>query len=70
MMKIKCYPKAELAQMYFPGSAPHSACNNLARWIRRCPELVEALQLCNQHLHSKFYSAQAVRLIVEYLGEP
>ena len=69
-MKIKSYPKSELALMYFPDSTPHVACNHLTAWIRRCPELVEALQYCHQVPRAKFYSPQAVRLIVEYLGEP
>lgn len=69
-MKIKSYPKSELAQMYFPDSTPHVATNHLTSWIRRCPALREALQYCNQPPRAKYYSAQAVRLIVEYLGEP
>ena len=69
-MKIKTYPKSELALMYFPHSTPHVACNHLNRWIHNCPELFEALQQCNQAPLSKNYSAQAVRLIIEYLGEP
>ena len=46
------------------------ACNHLNRWIHNCSELFEALQQCNQAPLSKNYSAQAVRLIIEYLGEP
>ena len=67
---IRTYPKSELALLYFPGSDPHVALNRLNAWIRRCSDLHEALQYCNLSPRAKFYSAQAVRLIVEYLGEP
>ena len=70
-MKIKSYPKGELALMYFPdSSSTHVATNHFTAWIRRCPDLREALQYCHQSPRAKYYSAQAVRLIVEYLGEP
>ena len=69
-MTIKSYPKSELAQLYFPDSDAHVATNHLTSWIRRCPELTAALAGCYQSRHAKFYSAQAVRHIVEFLGEP
>ena len=56
--------------MYFPKSDPHVALNHLNSWIKGCPELVEKLAGCHQSRFAKFYSPQAVRLIVEYLGEP
>ena len=70
MMTIKCYPKSEFALLYFPDSDAHVALNRLNSWIRRCPELQKALIACNQTRFAKFFSAQAVRLIIEYLGEP
>lgn len=69
-MIIKSYPKGLLARMYFPDSTPHVACNHLNCWIRRCKGLAEALDKCHQSRHAKYFSAQAVRLIVQYLGEP
>ena len=70
-MTIRSYPKSELALLYFPdASNPHTALNRLNGWIRRCPDLHEALHYCHQSPKAKFFSAQAVRLIVEYLGEP
>ena len=69
-MEIKSYPKSELALMYFPGSDPHVALNRMNAWIRRCAPLEEALAACYQSRHAKFFSAQAVRQIVEFLGEP
>lgn len=70
MIAYKSYPKSELALLYFPDSTPHVALNHLNAWIRQCDELVKQLASCHQSRHAKFYSAKAVRLIVEYLGEP
>lgn len=67
---IKSYPKSELALLYFPGSEAHVALNRLNSWIRRCKPLVDALAACHQPRYAKFYSAQAVRHIVHFLGEP
>lgn len=68
--EIRSYPKSELALLYFPDADPHVALNRLNSWIRRCRDLDEALQHCHLSPRAKFFSAQAVRLIVEYLGEP
>lgn len=71
MFPIKSYPKSELAMLYFPNaSTPHAALNRLNAWIRHCPDLREALTACYQPCHAKFFSAQSVRLITEFLGEP
>jgi hypothetical protein len=67
---IKSYPKSELALLYFPDSDPHVALNRLNSWIHRCQPLVDALEACYQSRHAKFFSAQAVRHIIHYLGEP
>ena len=69
-MNIKSFAKSELAQLYFPDSDPHVAQNRLNSWIKRCPPLVDALAGCYQSKKAKFYSPKAVRLIVEFLGEP
>ena len=69
-MIIKSYPKSELALLYFPDSTPHVALNRLNSWIRRCTPLTEALSACYQNPNAKYFSSQAVRHIVEYLGEP
>ena len=69
-MIIRSYAKSELAMLYFPDASPHVALNRLNGWTRRCEELRKALAGCHQSTHAKFFSAQAVRLIVEYLGEP
>ena len=70
VFSIKSYPKSELALLYFPDSDPHVALNHLNSWIRRCQPLVDALEACYQSRHAKFFSAQAVRHIIHYLGEP
>ena len=67
---VRSYPKSELAMLYFPDATPHVALNRLNAWIRRCEEPSDALAGCHQSTHAKFFSAQSVRLIVEYLGEP
>jgi hypothetical protein len=69
-MKIRSYAKSELAMLYFPNSNPHVATNHLTQWIKRCPPLVAALAGCYQSKNAKFFSPQAVRHIVEFLGEP
>jgi len=69
-LPVRCYAKAELAMLYFPDASPHVALNRLNAWIRRCQPLRQALAGCYLPPHGKSYSAQAVRLIVHYLGEP
>ena len=77
-MKIRSYAKSELAMLYFPDSDPHVATNHLMQWIKRCPPLMDALASCYQDAlascyqskNAKFFSPQAVRHIVEFLGEP
>ena len=69
-MKIKSYPKSELALMYFPDSTPNVALNRLNSWIKRCPPLVDALAGCYQSKKAKYFNPKAVRMIVEFLGEP
>lgn len=69
-MEIKSYTKSELALQYFPESDPRVAVNHLNEWIKRCKPLAEELADCHQSRYAKFWSAKAVRLIVDYFGEP
>ena len=69
-MEIRSYGKSELAMLYFPDSELRVATNHLTQWIRNCPELKDALRKCHQSRFAKFYSAEAVRQIVYFLGEP
>ena len=68
--KIRAYGKSELALLYFPDADPHVAANRLTSWIKRCHELHKKMGSCNISRFAKFYSAEQVRLIIEYLGEP
>lgn len=40
----RVYRKSELARLYFPESDTKTALQGLARWIKRCTELGEALE--------------------------
>lgn len=64
------YPKSELASLYFPRSTPHTALQNLSRWIARCQPLREGLEALGYDKHRKYYLTPEVELIVRHLGEP
>lgn len=68
--KIRSYGKSELAMMYFPLSAPHTATNHLMAWIRRNRQLSAALEAMGYSRQSKCFTPKEVRAIVEVLGEP
>ena len=71
MLKIKRYTKKELALRYFPwASQPKVAQNHLRSWIRRCPELQEAMKGVRQLRTRYEYNEEEVALIVHYIGEP
>ncbi len=70
-MKIKRYRKNELAMKYFPkASEPKVALNHLRSWIKRCPELVEAMNHVRLLRTRNEYNEEEVLLIVDKLGEP
>lgn len=60
----------ELAMRYCPFVKPHSATNQLGRWIRFSPELQNKLSACNFCPGQKILTPRQVRCIVEHLGEP
>ncbi|MEG1546774.1 MAG: DUF4248 domain-containing protein [Bacteroides sp.] len=68
--RIRCYAKAELAQMYAPGLSSSQAVKRLRRWILRCRGLYEALDGVGYITKCQRLTPKEVRLIVEYLGEP
>lgn len=71
MFIARRYRKSELALVYFPeASSPDVALNRLRCWIKRCPELVAAMQGLKTQRQRYEYSADEVALIVEYLGAP
>lgn len=70
MFRPHVYPKSELASLYFPHSAPHTALQNLSRWIARCKPLREGLEELGYDKYRKYYLTPEVELIVRHLGEP
>lgn len=60
----------ELAMRYFPHSTPAAASAHLTAWIRRCPELVNALAKTGYRSHQKDLTPLQYRAITDYLGEP
>ena len=69
-MKIRPYYKSELATAYAPFLTPNSALNRLALWIKRNPQLTEALAQTNYRRTQQVFTSRQVALIFEYLGEP
>ncbi len=71
MPQQRFYSKKELALLYFPQSDnAHTAVNHLVAWIRRCPQLTEALAAAHYHNTDKVFTPQQVTLITSYLGDP
>ena len=66
----RVYRKSELAQLYFPESDTKTALQGLARWIKPCPELGEALEAVGYEKNRRFFRKPEVELIVKFLGEP
>lgn len=67
---LRVYRKGELARLYFPELDKKSALQGLARWIKRCRELEEALAAAGYDKNRKFFLKPEVELIVHFLGEP
>lgn len=67
---IRTYGKSELAMLYFPESAPHTAANHLNGWIKRNTKLRDALAQVGHQKTAKLFTPKEVALIVDYLGEP
>ena len=67
---IKPYTKKELALLYFPSTDPHVAVNRLMMWVKRCPELHNALAEQGYKKNVKWLSTREVEMIVRWLGEP
>lgn len=67
---LRVYRKNELARLYFPELDKKSALQGLARWIKRCRELEEALAAAGYDKNRKFFLKPEVELIVHFLGEP
>ena len=71
MLEIRRYSKRELARLYWPETGNiKSALKNLRSDIQRCPELVAELNRRHWNINRHSYSAEEVRLILQYLCEP
>ena len=66
---IRSYGLQELALCYFPHCQPHSASNQLRRWMLH-PMLLAKLTDAGYHSGQKILTPRQVRVIVEHLGEP
>lgn len=60
----------ELAIRYFPYIKPHSAGNQLRRWILYSRELQDKLTACHYSPGQRILTPLQVRCLVEHLGEP
>jgi hypothetical protein len=67
MFELKSYSRKELAMLYFPANKPVAAYYNLKRWVQRQPE---GKKLWESQYHNKILSKDAVKAIVDLLGEP
>lgn len=67
---MKPISKSALALQYVPNVTPHSAVNRLMAWINGCKALVNELAKTGYSTRQKYLSAEQVKLIHEYLGEP
>ena len=63
--------RRDLAILYFPDRKPREAVRSLLGWIKKCPDLVSALdELGMPYRKMRELSVKQVRLIKEYLGDP
>ena len=73
MAENKCYNamgKGELAQLYLPRLAPHSALNRLMQWIQMNKPLMEELEATGYRPQQKLLTPLQVATIIKFLGEP
>jgi hypothetical protein len=63
--------KMELALQYFPNAYnTHSATTMLNNWLRRNPELWEALKEAGYNPRQCYLTPRQIAIIIHYLGEP
>ena len=68
--RVRSMSKSELAQAYAPTLTPQGAVNRLMDWIRRNPELTDALHRSGYRKQQKLLTSYQVRIIADYLGDP
>lgn len=65
--ELRSYSRKELAQLYFPGSSPKSATQNLRRWLN----IHTSHQVFLDSISRKqLFRRAEVEMIVELIGEP
>ena len=62
--------KSELAQLYLPKLAPHSALNRLMQWVQINRPLMAELETTGYKPQQKLLTPLQVAIIIKYLGEP
>lgn len=68
--KIKPYPFAELAQMYYPDHQYDSALRHFREEMHLTRGLWEAMRAVGYREKQKLLSRSQVKTIVKFLGEP
>ncbi len=68
--KIKPYPFAELAQMYYPDHQYDSALRHFREEMHLTRGLWEAMTAVDYREKQKLLSRSQVKTIVKYLGDP
>jgi len=64
------YSKHFLAQAYAPGLTKKAALNRLAQWIHQNRRLMMLLKRRGYYVTQKKFTAEQIKLIYKYLGEP
>ena len=68
--KVRAFGYGELAQLYFPNIAKHSATIQLSRWIRLNEKLQVELKASGHKPWQKLLTPKQVELIINAIGEP
>lgn len=68
--EYRSYTKGELATLYIPHVLQQSAVNQLNKWLKQAPGLIQRLKACGWCESQRRYTPEQVRLIVEVLSEP
>ena len=68
--EIRAYGLQELAVRYFPCSAPKSASQQLKRWIKGAPGLMESLGHAGYKNGQRLLTPRQVRIIIDHLDPP
>ena len=64
------YTKFQIAMQYLPDLDPNTASRTLRRWIHDDIPLQKELRRMGYHASQKYFTAQQVDILHEFLGEP